>query len=278
VYALSGVLFALPFNVGRLDVMRGPVPIVEGVPRTAIAGAALFGFSNTGSLVYMPGPSAGGTTNADLAWTGNDGGSTPLKLPPSQYETPRLSPDGRHAAVGNIDSSGSHIWIVDLSGANSMRRLTFGGKSRHPEWAPDGERIAFQSDREGDLGLFRQRADGTGTAERLTKAERDTVHTPESWAPDGRHLLFSVTNRTDVSLWALSLQDRKAAPFGGVRSTKFTNATFSPDGRWVAYGSDDSGTDAVYVQTFPATGAKYQISRGDVGNHVLWSRDGKQLF
>jgi hypothetical protein len=90
--------------------------------------------------------------------------------------------------------------------------------------------------------------------------------------------LFAVTKRSDVSLWALSLQDRKSEPFGGVRSTKLTNATFSPDGRWVAYGSDDAGTDAVYVQPFPATGAKSQISRGDLGHHAVWSRDGKQLF
>ena len=81
-----------------------------------------------------------------------------------------------------------------------------------------------------------------------------------------------------MSLWVLSLPEGKTEPFNGARSTRPMNAVFSPDGRWVAYGSDESGTDAVYVQPFPATGAKYQISRGDVGHHALWSRDGKQLF
>jgi serine/threonine-protein kinase len=81
-----------------------------------------------------------------------------------------------------------------------------------------------------------------------------------------------------VSLWVLSFPELKAEPFSGAHSTRLMNAMFSPDGRWVAYGSDESGTDAVYVQPFPTTGAKAQISRGDVGHHALWSRDGKQLF
>ena len=160
-----------------------------------------------------------------------------------------------------------------------MRRLTFGGKNTHPEWSPDGERIAFQSDREGDPAIFWQRADGTGTAERLTKAERGVAHVPESWAPDGKRLLFSRAKGNEVSLWVLSLPEGKVRrQFNGAHSTRPMNAVFSPDGRWVAYGSDESGTDAVYVQPFPATGAKFQISRGDVGHHALWSRDGKQLF
>jgi dipeptidyl aminopeptidase/acylaminoacyl peptidase len=259
-------------------VTGGPVPIVEGVRRTSFNGAALFGVSSTGSLAYVPGPSGGGSTSTDLAWTGKDGGVTPLKLPSGRYDTPRISPDGRRAAVGNIDNNGPNIWVVDLSGASSMRRLTFGGKNRHPEWSPDGERIAFQSDREGDLGIFWQRADGNGTAERLTKADKDVAHAPESWAPDGKRLLLSVTNGKDVTLQVLSLPDRKVEPFGGVHSSSLTNASFSPDGRLVAYGSDESGTDTVYVQPFPAAGAKYQISRGDVGHHAIWSRNGKQLF
>jgi len=284
VYARGGVLFAVPFNLRRLEVTGGPVPVVEGVRRASVAGAALFGFSDSGSLAYVPGPATSDVTNPDLAWTEKDGGRTYLKVPSSQYETPRISPDGRRVAVGNIDNSGPNIWIVDLSGASQMTRLTFGGKNTHPEWWPDGERIAFQSDREGDAAIFWQRADGTGTAERLTKAERGVAHIPESWAPDGKRLLFSRAKGDEVSLWVLSLPEGKTEPLGktepfnGAHSTRLMNAVFSPDGRWVAYGSDESGTDAVYVQPFPATGAKYQISRGDVGHHALWSRDGKQLF
>jgi eukaryotic-like serine/threonine-protein kinase len=278
VYGLSGIVLAVPFDARKLEVSGGPVPVVEGVRRSPISGAALFGFSRTGTMAFVPGPSQGSATNADLAWTNKDGSPTQLKLPPGQYETPRIAPDGRHAAVGNIDASGSNIWVVDLSGTKSIRRLTYGGRNRNPVWSPDGKRIAFQSDREGDAGIFAQQADGSGTADRLTRADAGTSHVPESWSPEGKTLLFTVVKGTDFSLWSLSLPEQKIQPFGGVRSTKLVNAAFSPDGRWVAYGSDETGTDAVYVQPFPATQSKYQISSGDVGHHALWSRDGKQLF
>jgi eukaryotic-like serine/threonine-protein kinase len=278
VYGLSGVLLAVPFDVGRLEVHGGSVPIVEGVRRAPITGAVLFGFSTNGTMVFVPGPLLGGATNADLAWTNKDASVTPLKLPPSQYETPRISPDGRLAAVGNTDANGPNIWVVDLTGTHSIRRLTYGGRNRNPVWSPDGRRIAFQSDREGDAGIFAQQADGSGTADRLTRADATAAHVPESWSPDGQELLFTAIKGSEFSLWSLSLADKKTHAFGNVRSTKPVNAAFSPDGRWVAYGTDEGGTDAVYVQPFPPTGAKYQISSGDVGHHALWSRDGKQLF
>src|SRR5438874_1830079 len=168
--------------------------------------------------------------------------------------------------------------MVGVSGARAMRRLTFGGRNKYPVWSPAGDRVAFQSDRDGDLGIYSQRADGTGTAERLTKAPRGVAQIPESWAPDGKHLLLSATVGGDVTLWTLSLENGKTEPFGNVRSKQPTNGVFSPDGRWVAYGSNESGTPAVYVQPFPATGVKYQVSRGDIGHHALWSGDGKRLF
>ena len=162
---------------------------------------------------------------------------------------------------------------------SSMRRLTFGGKNRLPIWSADSRRVAFQSDREGDAAIFWQPADGTGTAERLTKPEPGTAHSPESWSPDGAHVLFSVTKGSNVSLWTLSLQDKKVAPFGRVQSSEPTNAAFSPDGRWVVYASNEAGSSRMYVQPFPATGAQYQISMlNGVYVYPLWSRDGRELF
>src|SRR5262245_21875647 len=278
VYALSGVLFAVPFDARTLEVRGGPVPVVEGVRRGVITGAALYGFSNDGTLAFLPGPSVGTGSHTDLSWTAKDGTVTALNLRPGQYETPRLSPDGRHAAVVNTDATGVNVWIVDLSGVNSMRRLTYGGRNRSEVWSPDGQRIAFQSDREGDAGIFVQRADGTGSAERLTRADGGVAHLPESWSPDGKQILFSSNKRTEYSLWTLSVADGKTQPFGSVHSGKLLNATFSPDGKWIAYGTDETGVDAVFVEPFPATTAKYQISSGDVGHHALWSRDGKQLY
>ena len=161
-----------------------------------------------------------------------------------------------------------------------MRRLTVGGRNRYPIWSADGERVAFQSDREGDASIFWQRADGTGPAERLTTAEPGIFHVPESWSPKGERFLFSTFTKASpgASLWTFSLQDRKVERFGGVQSSSaiLPAAVFSPDGRWVAYVSDETGLAGVYVQPFPATGAKYPISKGRASS-PLWSPDGKAI-
>jgi Tol biopolymer transport system component len=144
--------------------------------------------------------------------------------------------------------------------------------------------VAFQSDRDGDLGLFWQRADGTTAAERLTKPDKDTAHVPESWSPDGKTLLFSIgtgsTYSSSYAVAALSLTDRRVTPVGGIQSAFPPAATFSPDGRWVAYSvaapSSPPG-GSLFVQPFPATGATYPISKGS-GFHPTWSPDGKELF
>ena len=204
-----------------------------------------------------------------------------LKLPPGSYEHPRVSPDGKRIVFGTNDGKEAIVWSYDLAGTSAMRRLTFGGKNQFPVWSADGQRIAFQSDREGDLGIFWQRADGTGAAERLTKPDQGTSHVPQSWSPDGKRFLFEVTKGSNISLWTFALEDKKATPFGGVQSSTPITAVFSPDGRWVAYHSNETGSDAVYVQPFPATGAKYQVSKSDPNqndHHPVWTPDGKELF
>jgi Tol biopolymer transport system component len=115
-----------------------------------------------------------------------------------------------------------------------MRRLTFGGRNRFPIWSSDGQHVAFQSDREGDLGIFWQRTDGTGV-ERLTRADKDTSHVPESWSPNGEGFLFRVTKGSSNTVSMFSLKKKEATRFGGIQTVTATNAEFSPDGRWVAY-------------------------------------------
>ena len=243
VYALGGVLFAVPFDLRHLNVTSGPVPIVEGVSRstTGSTGVAHFSVSSTGSLVFVPGPTSIWSGQLDLALIDRNGPPQPLKLPPGPYQYPRLSPDGKRVAFGSDDGKEAAVWIYDLSGVTSMRRLTLGSRNRFPVWSADGERVAFQSDREGDLGLFWQRADGTTAAERLTKPDKDTAHVPESWSPDGKTLLFSVAKGSSYSLAALSLTDKKVTPVGGIQSPFPPAATFSPDGRWVAYSAGAPG-------------------------------------
>ena len=234
VYALGGVLFAVSFDLRHLNVTSGPVPIVEGVSRsnTGTSGVAHFSISSTGSLVFVPGPALTLSPQLNLALIDRNGPPQPLKLPPGPYEYPRLSPDGKRIAFGSDDGKEAVVWIYDLSGVTSMRRLTLGSRNRLPVWSADGERVAFQSDREGDLGIFWQRADGTTTAERLTKPDKDTAHVPESWSPDGKTLLFSVAKGSSYAVAALSLTDKKVTPVGGIQSAFPPSAAFSPDGRW----------------------------------------------
>ena len=160
-----------------------------------------------------------------------------------------------------------------------MKRLTYGGNNRFPTWSSDGKSVVFQSDRDGDRGLFWQPVDGGETA-RLTTPEAGEAHEPESWSPNGDTLLFSVTKGPDVSLQMLSLKDRKSTPFGNVHSSTRTGAVFSPDGRWVAYATAEGATTTIYVQPFPAiAGVKHQLlPRGGQPKHPVWSADSKQLF
>jgi serine/threonine-protein kinase len=274
-YARGGTLWAVPFDLKRRELTGGPVPLVEGVKRS-LGSPVYFSVSDTGSLIYIPGPFSTSLGQSTLVLVDRNGGGEPLKLRPDAYQFPRISPDGKRVAVGIDDGNNANIWIYELSGANSMRQLTFGSKNRFPIWSADSERIAFQSDREGDSGIFWQRVDGTGTAERLTKPDEGTEHAPESWSPDGRQFLFSVSKGSNLSLWTFSLPDKKAAAFGDVQAIFLIAAAFSPNGRWVAYSPGSSPSDrSVFVQPFPATGAIYRVAGGI---YPLWSPDGRELF
>jgi Tol biopolymer transport system component len=280
VYAQGGALFAAPFDVRATQMTAQPVPIIEAVGRApnpdVQSGVAHFSVSENGALIYRPARTVAGVDRRQLVRLDRKGGIDPLKLPPGPYEGLGVSPDGRFIALGTYDEGEADVWIFEVSGASAMRRLTFGGNNRYPVWSPDGERVAFQSDREGDLGIFWQRADGSGAAERLTRPEHGVGHFPEAWAPSGDRFIFTSNAGSGRSLWSFSLRDRKAEPFGAQSELgTFSKATFSDDGRWVAYTSNESG-GGVYVQPFPPSGAKYLIAQG--GRLPLWSRQGAELF
>jgi serine/threonine protein kinase/Tol biopolymer transport system component len=273
VYVVDGVAYALRFDPRRLAVFGGPVPIIEGVARARAVntGTAQFSTSDTGALIYIAGPVSTSASLEDVAFVDRQGTVQPLKLPPDAYLYPRVSPDGKRLAVETDNGKEAIIWIYDFSGTSARRRLTFGGQNRFPIWSSDGERVAFQSDRDGAPAIFWQPADGSGAAERLTKPDQGTSHVPESWSPDGKRLLFSVRKDSHFSLAVLSLQDKQASAYGGVESAAPISAQFSPDGFWVTYQS----SNGLFVQPFPATGAKYEIANEI---HPFWSPDGKELF
>jgi serine/threonine-protein kinase len=276
VYAYQGTLFAIPFDVKQLKVTGGPTPVVEGVRNSgAGTGASQFSFADNGTLIFVPGPLSGGSAGAlrTLAFRDRSGNEIErVKVPPRSYSFPRVSPDGKQVAVSTDDDK-PDVWIIDLAGGSAPRQLTLGGNSRIPVWsAPDGLRVVFRSNREGDDSLFWQQADGTGIAERLTKAETGTFHSPDSWSPDGKYLTYvAVKGGSPPALWILSLADKKTALFADLAG----NSAFSPDGRWLAYQSFESGRIQIFVQPFPATGAKYPVVPG---GHPFWSHDGSELF
>ena len=277
VYAQGGLLFAAPFDPERLSI-GDRIPMVEGVRRSdgGQTGVAQFSVSDTGSLVYVPGPVSGLSATSDLALVDSTGAVERLKVPARAYHSPRVSPDGKLLAVGVDDGSGANIWIYDLSKGAAMRQLTFGGRNRFPIWAADGRRVAFQSDREGDRAIFWQNADGTESAQRLTRAEPDASHVPESWSRTGERFLYIVSTGSGSTLWTFSVPGAKAEPFGETESAFPLHAMFSPDGRWVAYSVFTSRNTGLFVEPFPRTGAKYRIAPNAI--HPLWSPDGKELF
>ena len=271
VYALQGTLLAVAFDLGRLEVTGGPVPMVEGVLDADIrTGATHFSFSKLGSLVYVPGVQE---SRSELVWVDRQGQAVPLIGNQASFSHPRVSPDGRTVAV-QVNRDGRDIWIYDAERGTRVR-LTVGGNNSSPVWTPDGERITFASDRSGgSRNLYWKPADGSGEAQVLLT--RETSLYPFSWSPDGKTLAFvdwlGFNNR---DIWTLS-EEGDATPF---IATSFNENTpmFSPDGRLLAYVSNESGNDEVYVQPYPGPGGKWPISK-DGGADPRWSHDGRELF
>ncbi len=288
VYAIGGVVFARPFDADDLEVRGGAASAIEGVARASgdtSGGGAHFALSANGTLAYLPGPVEGADGSMlQLAFFDRAGVAEPLGVPPGRYATPRLSPDGRWVAFAARDDQGESIWVYDLAGSGAARRLTFGGNARLPVWSADSQRVTYQSDHEGDFGIFWQRADGTDRPERLTRPEGQLAHLPNAWSPDGAYLLFDAQTEGQAatavaSLMALKASDGAIEAYGGVQSARRTTAQFSPDGRWVAYALNEGQVQAVFVQPFPATGARFQISSSaEDGHHQVWSPDGTEIF
>jgi eukaryotic-like serine/threonine-protein kinase len=285
VYALGEALFAIGFDVGRLEVRGGPVSIVEGVARSGNpalnTGTAHYDVSDTGTLVYVEAGAGGGfRTNASplstLVWVDRKGSEESLLALPRRYLYPRLSPDGTRLAL-DMREQEQDIWTWDVS-RRTMTRVTFDAQlDALPVWSPDGRRLVWASQRGGaSLNLYSQAADGTGTVERLT--ESPNIHRATGFTPDGTRLIISEISPeslTDVAM--LSLEgDRAVMPL--VR-TMFNerNGEISPDGRWLAYESNESGEFQIYVRPFPGVDqGRWQLST-DGGRQPLWLRNGREL-
>jgi len=274
VFYEDGALHAAPFDVGRLEITGPVVPVVENVWGDITSGAAHFSLSADGMLVYAPGGIQ--ARPSKLALSDRKGAAQALPAPAQTYFCPTLSPDGRRAAV-TVQGPNTDVWVFDIA-RGTTTRLTFQpGEDEVPAWTPDGRKVAYSADIEGKgRALMWKNADGSGAEEILWVGGSHT-HLG-SFSPDARFLAFvDYDNITKGDIWVLPLDgDRKPLKF---LQTPFNERSpaFSPDGRWIAYASDESGRDEVFVQPFPGPGGKWQVST-EGGYGPAWARNGRELF
>ena len=271
-YAAAGTLRAVAFDPARLETHGTPVPVVPDVLATASGGVDAV-VADDGTLAYVSGGGAPAQRQT-LAWVDRQGKETPIPAPPRAYRYARLSPDGTRVALDVRDEQ-NDIWVWDLA-RHTLTRLTFDpGLNRGGVWTPDGRRIVFSAVRDGGENLYWQMADGSGTPEQLTKSER--LFFPTSFSPDGTRLVFDrSTPPYDIAVLTLDgerqIKSLLQTPFNEM------SAEVSPDGRWLAYQSNESGRPEVYVRPFPDVNAgRWQIST-DGGTRPMWARSGRELF
>ena len=202
-----------------------------------------------------------------LVLVDREGRKTPVGLLPADTFAPRISPDGKRVAYDIEDGT---VWIAELSNLSAPRKAT-AGRDHYPMWSASGDQLVFIVDEKDQQALYMQRSDGTGKAERLA-----TGRAPESWSAQNQMFSF-ITLSNYYSIWTYSLKDKKVTPLIDTPGVTQHSSRFSPDGTWIAYTSVETGRFEVFVQPFPRTGAKFQITKQG-GGHALWSPDGKELF
>jgi serine/threonine protein kinase/Tol biopolymer transport system component len=274
VYARGGQLFAVPFDASRLQVTGTATPIVPNVAADTSSGAAFFSISN-GDLVYISGPTI--NERNSLAWVDRSGALIDLPAPPHHYRDIRLSPDGQRVAVVIAEKT-QDVWIYDIGG-NTLNRLTFEGQDLSPIWTPDGKRIIYQAALGAGLSQLKWiPVDGSGPSQALVDPDTKSRF-PVSVSPDGKFLSYEYVNG---GMMLLPLEgEHKPIPISSVDSDGLS-PTFSPDGRWIAYVSNQNANLQVFVQPYPPTGGRWQVSIQE-GNKPRWSNGeksdgGKQLF
>ena len=271
VFARSGAIMAVPFDLSRLEVTGAPVTLIEGV-RIEEWGAAQFALSSDGTLVYATG---GRAWIGNLTWVDHEGNSKPLPAPAQAYGPLTLSPDGQRVALTVVGAT-SDVYVYDLT-RNAFNRFTTEGWNYRPVWTPDGKRIIYQRGAaQNQSQIVSQLADGSGGDEVLST--NDAAQWPSTLSSDGKVLTFQQNDpETGMDLYILPL-DGDRQPYSWLK-TKFNEwgSAISRDGKWIAYTSDESGQYEVYVRPFSGSGGKRQISVAG-GEEVTWSPDGHSLF
>jgi eukaryotic-like serine/threonine-protein kinase len=272
----DGALMAQPFDVKKFALSGEPARLADSVVYIPNSGRAGFAVSNTGTLVFRTGDSGAQT---QLTWYSRAGKSLgTVGIPADQYRHVALSPDGKQLAVHrHQEPSGGSIWVWDQDRGTFTRFTISAAHDSHPLWSPDGKFIAFDSDREGGIfNLYQKSSSGAGTDELILKTERTKFL--EDFTPDGKTLTFFTADpKTGGDIWSLPTSgDRKPQPLITMDFAQVFSK-FSPDGRWLAYASNESGRFEVFVQPFPEGTSRWQISTQG-GHYPRWARTGKELF
>ena len=260
---------AAPFDLERREVTGESMPLRERVRTNPATGTGHYAMSLNGTLVYVPHAPDG----RSLLWLDRTGAASTITETRRAYEDPRLSPDGGRLAL-TIRDEGLHVWVYEIA-RDAFMQLTFGPDDEQaPLWTPDGERLTFR--RGGASNLFWVLADGSAPEERLTTSER--LQRAESWSPDGKTLVYSeLAPDTDHDIWVLDVGAKnEPRPF---LQTAFAErvASVSPNGRFLAYLSNETGQWEVYVREFPGPGGRWQVST-EGGRQPVWARNGGEIY
>jgi serine/threonine protein kinase len=270
----NGVLMRRPFDLSKLEVTGDAAPVADGVALDF--GIIAASVSDNGILVYRSG--VGSNESRQLVSVDRTGKVIDQVGPPGRYIGLDWSPEGKRLAVHRHDANGGDIWLFELM-RGTMSRFTFDPTQDNsmPVWSPAGDRIAFSAQRDGKWGIYQKAASGTEKEELLYESP-GTEKAPMTWSPDGKYLVFEVTEaKTAWDLWVLPMMgERKAYP---MMQTPFneTWAEISPNGKWIAYDSDETGRYEVYIRPFPSGEGKWQVSANG-GWYPRWNKEGKELF
>ena len=277
VFARGGSLYAIAFDPATLETHGSPVPVVQGVATDVGSGAVQFAIAQSGAALWTPG---GTTASYQVVWVDRSSSETRTAVPPAPYNELSLSPDGRRLALVGGEGGVSDLWVADLE-REGMTRLTFGEYVAAPVWTPDGSRIAYstrlQGTRVNTWQLAWKPADGSRDAEKLVEGPRG--QNPSDFTSDGRFMIYDSLTEDAAArdIWILPLEEPRRPRVLIAGAFMKGEAVLSPDDRWLAYVSDESGRSSVFVRPFPEGEGRWQISTPG-GVEPRWSRDGRELF
>jgi len=270
-YAHDAKIFAIGFDPERLETSGEPFQVLDGVLMSRNTGAANYDVSASGDLAYIPGVCDGGART--LVWVDRNGNAEPVGLPGRSYLHPRFSPDDRRLAI-EIEGPSHDVYTYDFD-RGVLTNITTDGVSHWPVWSPDGVQLGYRSGPMTKLRLWRVPADRSLPPQQV--AASGTSQSAESWSPDGRAIAYTVaTFSTPPAIMVARLDGGEAEAFAGGKAPA-GSSKFSPDGRWLAYCSNESGKSEVYVQAFPGPGPKIQVSNNG-GTDPVWKRNGGELY